>query len=81
MRGLVGEVRPVLWEGTRPSGDKVLVTGYTPEYHRVGIRLEASEAQALPYTIQMTDITGFDEAHDCLAGRLSCPEGSGLIDA
>ena len=81
MRGLVGEVRPVLWEGTRPSGDKVLVTGYTPEYHRVGLWIEASEAEALPYTIKMTDITGFDETHDCLAGRLTRTEGSGVIDA
>ncbi|MEY2696020.1 MAG: hypothetical protein RL333_158 [Pseudomonadota bacterium] len=71
MRQWIKTTRPVLWEGLREIDGKTWVSGYTPEFHRVGLWVDAAAAASLPYSIRATEITGFDPSQACLTGHLS----------
>lgn len=71
MRQWINTTRPVLWEGLREIEGKTWVSGYTPEFHRVGLWVDAAAAASLPYSIRATEITGFDPSQACLTGHLS----------
>ncbi len=70
MRQWIGTTRPVLWEGKRLIDGKIWISGYTPEFHRVGFWSDAETVASLPYSIRETDITGFDTTQECLTGSL-----------
>ena len=70
MQAWVGSTRPVLWEGHRESEGKVWISGYTPEFHRVGLWVDPKAAAALPYSIRETTLLDFDSTQECLTGRL-----------
>lgn len=70
MRQWVGTTRPVLWEGQREVEGKIWVSGYTPEFHRVGLWVNPEVDVSLPYSIRDTEITGFDAVQECLTGSL-----------
>ena len=71
MRQWVGASRPVLWEGSREIEGKIWISGYTPEFHRVGLWVDPETAASLPYSIRDTEITDFDASQECLTGRLT----------
>lgn len=71
MTQLVGESRSVLWEGGREIDGKTWISGYTPEFYRVGLWVEAETAASLPYSIRKAELTHFDAHQDCLSGRLT----------
>jgi threonylcarbamoyladenosine tRNA methylthiotransferase MtaB len=70
MQAWVGSTRPVLWEGHRESEGKVWISGYTPEFHRVGLWVDPKVAATLPYSIRETTLLDFDSTQECLTGRL-----------
>lgn len=70
MRQWIGATRPVLWEGHRKIEGKIWISGYTPEFHRVGLWVDPDIATSLPYSIRETTLTGYDAAQECLTGHL-----------
>jgi threonylcarbamoyladenosine tRNA methylthiotransferase MtaB len=73
MQQWVGAVRPVLWEGSREIEGKLWISGYTPEFHRVGLWVDRETAAFLPYSIRETELTGLDASQECLTGLLKEP--------
>ena len=70
MRHWIGTTRPVLWEGQREIDGKIWISGYTPEFHRVGLWVDAKTRDSLPYSIRDIHITTLDPDRECLTGDL-----------
>ena len=66
---------PVLWEGVRENAEGTHdITGYTPNYLKVGIKLPAREARQLSYRITDTRLISLEPDSDTIQGMLvQCP--------
>lgn len=73
---MIGQVEAVLWEGTGKVSEQGLVQfyGYTPNYHKVSVTIEASFA--LSNKILECQIKGVSEEGYLLAELLEFPEES-----
>jgi threonylcarbamoyladenosine tRNA methylthiotransferase MtaB len=75
MSRLVGQSRAVLWEGLQETVSGPVVSGYTPEYHRVMVSVNEAQAVNLPHTISAVDLVGLDPSTGCLLGHILAPSG------
>lgn len=75
MHRLVGETRSILWEGSQRDESGLKLSGYTPEYHRVTMRVTETLAERLPYTISPVVIQALDPIEDSLWADGILPAG------
>ena len=75
MQRLVGKTRSILWEGSHRDESGIKLSGYTPEYHRVTMRVTETLAERLPYTISPVVIQALDPIEDSLWADGILPAG------